>query len=227
MIQWSSDFLAIQLSNYFTSSQFSLYGEFLRNKILHSRREIRKITVARSDCFFLGNDRCHRERLPTTMYRPGCLRRRGAVRSGRIERENFPSHPLFHSSVLRAPSGTLQPLSFIPDAFEFTPSRPPEGSTPLSLSVFFLSRRIDVSSRSDSHYTSESRWSMFRERIRKSADVSSRKDSFESYRDIGFLLSRRIIDCRGSSLQWISRDRVVTLCPVTRYYFLLYSRKYK
>lgn len=108
--------------------------------------------------------------MPSSMSRgdnvpPGCLRRRvasrrdasrrGAVRSGRVGLSSFSlsltSRPFTH----HPPPALAYPLSFIPDAFEFTSVAPEARDLSLSLFLSLSSRRIDVSSRSDSHYTSE------------------------------------------------------------------------
>lgn len=136
-----------------------------------------RFTIVSFAIVFSGiNDRCHR----ATIYRPGCLRRRvatsrrdvarrGAVRSGGIEREF--SLPLFRSSVLRAPSGS-HPLSFIPDAFEFTSSAP-EGSPPLRL-FFFVSAYWCIAALEFALYLGIALINVSR-LIRKSANGSSRK----------------------------------------------------
>lgn len=112
------------------------------------------------DCFFRGiNDRCHRAclsrrqytaRLFATLCRVASRRdatRRGAVRSGRV---GFSSSSLSLALSLRptaaGPRTTLYHSSLTPSNL-LRP--PPRAHSPLS------SRRIDVSSRSDSHYTSE------------------------------------------------------------------------
>lgn len=133
--------------------------------------------------------------------------RRGAVRSGGVEREF--SLPLFHSSVLRAPSGS-HPLSFIPDAFEFTSSAPRGLSFSPSLFFFCLGVlmyhrariRIIPRNRVDQCFATDSEEC---ERKLAKGIVSSR---------IGFPLSRRIIDCRGSF------ETESLLCLVIRYYIL-------
>lgn len=94
---------------------------------------------------------------------PGCLRRRvasrrdasrrGAVRSGRVGFSSFSLSLTPRPFAHHPPPALAHPLSFIPDAFEFT-SVAPEARD-LSLSLFLSSWRIDVSSRSDSHYTLE------------------------------------------------------------------------
>lgn len=108
---------------------------------------------------------------PATIYRQvvcDAVSRRVApwrrkIREGRIFRFlPFTLRPFAHPP----PPALAHPLSFIPDAFEFT-SATPEGSLARLGVLMYRRARIRITPR-------KTRWSMFRDRLERVADAYSR-----------------------------------------------------